>query len=526
MSDPNIGRLLSNRYEIQEVIGTGAMGRVYRAKDILLGGVPVAVKFLALSIQNQKMRVQERFEREAKTCALLGQKSIHIVRVMDYGLDENGTPFYVMEFLQGTNLSSIIRKQKLSIPRFLSMARQICLGLHCAHEGIPVDSKICPIIHRDIKPSNMLVIQDPSFGELIKILDFGIAKLLQSDSNYTNYYLGTLAYSSPEQMEGKELDNRSDIYSLGVMMYEMLIGKIPFIVKTHTFGAWYKAHHNQSPRPFSEIAPALQVPKELENLVMACLAKSSISRPQSVDEILKVLTSLEQQYGKRKILPQDNYAPSTSSTTSSANSTGKQEHEQRVKPVTLVPMLTDEIARKAVWPSNKPIADIVFPKPIRSISGNIVPALWIMLPHEEIEKRSVCTRYNQFLFITSPHPMVLWITLIYNRHYGAKWLPYYLDLKTTFGQEITSLLGMIGYYRLLFFSRESPSCCTHVLLSSIASAQRQRLQEWVTMSSTLESSADPQLSKSLLKTEYERIKHQIVAKIQLIDTDSPFDLSG
>jgi eukaryotic-like serine/threonine-protein kinase len=82
MSDPNIGRLLSKRYQLQELIGTGAMGRVYRAKDILLGGVPVAVKFLALSIQNEKMRLQDRFEREAKTCALLGQKSIHIVRVM------------------------------------------------------------------------------------------------------------------------------------------------------------------------------------------------------------------------------------------------------------------------------------------------------------------------------------------------------------------------------------------------------------------------------------------------------------
>jgi len=168
MSDPNIGRLLSKRYQLQELIGTGAMGRVYRAKDILLGGVPVAVKFLALSIQNEKMRLQDRFEREAKTCALLGQKSIHIVRVMDYGVDDNNIPFYVMEYLQGQSLNNIIRKQRLPLPRFLSMARQLSLGLQCAHDGIPVDGTICPIIHRDVKPSNMLVIQDPSFGELVK----------------------------------------------------------------------------------------------------------------------------------------------------------------------------------------------------------------------------------------------------------------------------------------------------------------------------------------------------------------------
>jgi eukaryotic-like serine/threonine-protein kinase len=513
MSDPNTGRLLSKRYELQDIIGTGAMGRVYRAKDVLLGGVPVAVKFLALSIQNQKMRVLERFEREAKTCALLGQKSIHIVRVMDYGVDENGTPFYVMEYLQGTSLSHIIRKQQLSLPRFFSIARQICLGLHCAHNGIPVDGKICPIIHRDIKPSNMLVTQDASFGELVKVLDFGIAKLLMSDANYTNYYLGTLAYSSPEQMDGKELDNRSDIYSLGVMMYEMLAGKLPLVAVSHSFGAWYKLHHQQIPRPLSEVVPARQVPTEVENLVLSCLAKSPSSRPQNIDEILKVLVSLEQSYGTRKISPQTE--SDIFSNTVSNTSTVKTGSEQRT-PVLLPSMLTDEIAQQASWPANKPIADIVFPKLIRSPEGEVIPALWVMLPQPEIVKRLVCTRYNQFLFITAPHPMLLWITLIYNRKQGPKWLPYYLDLKTTFGQEVTHLLGQTGSYRLLFFSREAPNRCAHVLLSSIASAQRHRLI----------STADPQVSKSLLKVEYEKIKPQILAKIQAIDTDSPFDLSG
>ena len=215
MTDPNIGRLLAKRYQLQTLIGAGAMGRVYRAIDVLLGGVPVAVKFLTLSLQNHKLKLLERFEREAKTCALLGQKSIHIVRVMDYGVDESGTPFYVMEYLHGSDLGDLIRIQPLPLPRFLSLARQICLGLQCAHQGIPIEGKICPIIHRDIKPSNMVVVQDSSFGELVKVLDFGIAKLLQAETDQTSYYLGTLAYSSPEQMEGKELDNRSDIYSLG-----------------------------------------------------------------------------------------------------------------------------------------------------------------------------------------------------------------------------------------------------------------------------------------------------------------------
>ncbi|MEH2402047.1 serine/threonine-protein kinase [Nostoc sp.] len=515
MSDPNIGRLLSKRYQLQELIGTGAMGRVYRAKDTLLGGVPVAVKFLALSIQNEKMRLQDRFEREAKTCALLGQKSIHIVRVMDYGVDDNNTPFYVMEYLQGQSLNSIIRKQRLPLPRFLSMARQLSLGLQCAHDGIPVEGTICPIIHRDVKPSNILVIQDASFGELVKVLDFGIAKLLQSDGDHTKFYLGTLAYSSPEQMEGKELDNRADIYSLGIMMFEMLTGKMPLVVPSHSFGAWYKTHHYQKPRSFAEVAPGLELPKEIENLVMSCLAKVVRDRPQSITEILKVLASLEKPEHTREIKQDQALVPATTVST---------ELEQNTKADLQVSSSNDEIARTISWPQNKPIADIVFPQPIHT-NGEILPALWVMLPQEEIQKRLVCTRYNQFLFISIPHPMLLWITVIYNHKHSAKWFPYYLDLKTSLGQEITRLLQHTGYYRLLFFARETPNSCTNILLSSVASAQRQRLQEWVAMSNTMMSSADPQISKSLLKSEYEKIKPQILAKLESIDTDSAYDFS-
>jgi serine/threonine-protein kinase len=213
MTDLNIGRLLSNRYRLIELVGKGAMGRVYRAEDVLLGGV-IAVKFLSQALLNSKMR--ERFKIEARTCAQLGQKSIHIVRVTDYNVTEDDIPFYVMEYLQGESLGEVINAQPLPLPRFLSLARQICLGLQCAHQGILINGEVCPIIHRDIKPSNILVSQDTSLGELVKILDFGISKLLQADSGQTSSYMGTLAYSSPEQMEGRELDSRSDLYSLGI----------------------------------------------------------------------------------------------------------------------------------------------------------------------------------------------------------------------------------------------------------------------------------------------------------------------
>jgi serine/threonine protein kinase len=173
-SDPNIGRILQNRYQLVGLLGQGAMGKVYEARNNLLGGVPVAVKFLSQTLLNQKMR--DRFMREATTCALLGQRSMHIVNVTDYGVDEDEIPYYVMEYLKGDSLSEIIMRQPLPLPRFLNLTHQICLGLQCAHEGIPVDGEICPIVHRDIKPSNILITHAPGLGEMAKILDFGMLK--------------------------------------------------------------------------------------------------------------------------------------------------------------------------------------------------------------------------------------------------------------------------------------------------------------------------------------------------------------
>jgi serine/threonine-protein kinase len=337
--------------------------------------------------------------------------------------------------------------------------------------------------------------------------------------------LGTLAYSSPEQMEGKELDNRSDIYSLGVMMFEMLTGKMPLVPESHSFGGWYKVHHYKPPRLFSEFEPKLKLPIELENLVMKCLAKKPNERPQNIGEILKDLASIEERYKNSQFRTSTDIDIYKKSEAASQVETVKADFSQDHKFDINTSVSNDEILRQAIWPSDKPIADIVFPQNIQ-VNGSSTPALWVMLPQIEIHKRLVCTRYNQFLFITAPHPMLLWITVIYHRKFGAKWLPYYLDLKTNTGKDITTLLGETGYYRLVFFGRENPSKCSHILLSSIAPAQRQRLLNWVNMSVTLPSSAKPLFSKKLLKAEYQKIKPQIFTKLQGINTDSPFDISA
>jgi len=296
MSDLNIGLKLANRYELLEPLGQGSMGRVYLAEDMLLGSVKVAVKFLSQTLLNDKIR--DRFIQEAMTCALLGQQSIHVVRVTDYGVSAEGIPFYVMEYLQGQSLSQLINIGPLPLPRFLGLNRQLCLGLQAAHDGITLKAQPHPvsIIHRDIKPSNIMIIQDPTLGELAKILDFGVAKLVQSEGDQTQCFMGTLAYASPEQMEGRTLDNRSDIYSFGVMMFQMLTGHLPLRASSHTFGGWYKVHLNTMPKSITDILGENAVPKLLEDVVMQCLAKRPEDRPQQVRDILNALEPLESRF--------------------------------------------------------------------------------------------------------------------------------------------------------------------------------------------------------------------------------------
>ncbi len=514
MSDPNIGRVLANRYRLVELVGKGAMGRVYRAEDDLLGGV-IAVKFLAQTLLNAKMR--DRFYLEARTCAQLGQKSIHIVRVTDFGVDEDDIPFYVMEYLHGESLSELINAGPLPLPRFLAITRQIALGLQCAHQGILIDDQLCPIIHRDIKPSNILVTKDTSLGELVKILDFGIIKLLQSDAGQTNSYMGTLAYSSPEQMEGRELDARSDIYSLGVMMFEMLTGRMPLQAETHSFGGWYKTHHYQQPRTIESVNPTLKLPKVLENLVMSCLSKLPTDRPQSAGDIIRTLEPLEQRYSaSRQISYRIGEALAKSLPT--------------LEPETTPVAPEDELPKIAIWPKDKPVAQIVFPHTLATSSETVV-TLWAMLPEQEIQNLQMHKLYNRiyknFLCTMSPHPVVLWITALYNRLYsqsGPRWLRCFLDLKTSQGEEMLRLLAEQGKYQVLLFSLENPSQSPHLITVKLNPNQCLQLQQWMITSKTWVSVGQSATSKQVLQTEFERLKPKITEDLERGSTGSSLNL--
>lgn len=512
MADLNVGTKLANRYELLKPLGEGSMGRVYLAEDVLLGSVKVAVKFLLQTMMNDKMR--DRFMQEAMTCAQLGQKSIHVVRVTDYGVNDEGVPFYVMEYLQGQSLSQMINLQPLPIPRFLGLIRQICLGLQAAHEGILLKSQVepIPIIHRDIKPSNIMIIQDPTLGELAKILDFGIAKLMQAGSDQTNCFMGTLAYASPEQMDGQELDRRSDIYSLGIMMFQMLTGHLPLRASSHTFGGWYKVHQNEPPKRIAEVTSQVKVPKILEDLLLSCMAKQPEDRPQSVPEVLAALEPLEDRYVNgfrisQRISTTLNRVPVV----------------QSASPEKVVD--DDQVCRLMAWPPSKPIAEIVFPHVVPTSRGRLA-TLWAMMPQEEIDRRLISTRYNTFICTMAPHPVMLWLTVLYSSTYGPRWLPCYLDLKTPLGQEITSLMGETGSYKLLLFSLENSRRCTHVLSCTVAVPQRKMMKDWVVAARNCPDVGAMATARDLLRNEFKtHLKAKVLQKLESIYLDTGSNLS-
>ncbi|MBX2866243.1 MAG: serine/threonine protein kinase [Leptolyngbyaceae cyanobacterium MAG.088] len=506
MTDSNFGRRLANRYELMDSIGQGSMGKVYLAEDMLLGGVPVAVKFLAQTLLNKQMN--RRFMREAMTCAQLGNNSMHVVRVTDYGVTDDEIPFYVMEYLKGKNLGQVIQATPLPIPRFLDFIRQICLGLETAHKGIILNGQVVPIIHRDIKPSNILVTQSASVGELVKILDFGIAKFMQADNGeQTSSFMGTLAYASPEQMEGQELDRRSDIYSLGVMMYQMLTDSLPFRPNNNTFGGWYNAHRTQEPIPLDGLSPYGALPRLLKDTIISCLAKDRSQRPGSVSKLLDNLAPLEHRFSRSINL-------------------GKQ-IRGTLQELPVVPRLEppsdseeDRFCRLQVWPKGTPVAEIVFPK-LLTMSNCQLPTLWAMLGSQEIEQRISNTSTNNFLCVRNPYPMVLWVTAFYSKASGARWLSSYLDLKNKANQKLIWHLGEAGTYRTLFFSKEAPNHFINFRRLHIALPQRKLLKEWVLIGRTIVPVGSPQDSKNILRKELnDNLKPQMLLGFKAMHSDS------
>jgi eukaryotic-like serine/threonine-protein kinase len=269
------GSTLAGRYQVIEELGHGGMGRVYKVFDTDIKE-KIALKLLRPEIALDKETV-ERFSNELKLARKISHRNV--CRMFDLGKAE-GTTFITMEFVPGEDLKKFIRKSgQLGAGRAVSIAKQVCEGLAEAHH--------LGVVHRDLKPQNIMVDED---GDA-RIMDFGIARSLRGKGiTGAGVMIGTPEYMSPEQVEGKEADQRADIYSLGIILYEMLTGRVPFEGDTpFTIGVKHKSELPRDPRELNN-----QIPPDLGRLVLKCLEKDKAKRYQSANELHADLERVEQ----------------------------------------------------------------------------------------------------------------------------------------------------------------------------------------------------------------------------------------
>jgi len=269
------GTLFAGRYEVIEALGVGGMGEVYRVEDKKVGQ-EVALKLIKPEIATNKKTI-ERFRHELKTARMISHRNV--CRMFDLG-EEKGTYFITMEYIAGEDLKSFLRRSKqLALGTAISIAKQICEGLTEAHH--------LGVVHRDLKPGNIMIDKNGN----ARIMDFGIARSLEAKGMTGEAMIaGTPEYMSPEQVEGKEVEQRSDIYSLGILLYEMMTGRVPFEGDT-PFAIGVK-HKSEIPKDPKKINALIQ--EDLSQLILKCLAKDKEKRYQDAADLHTELERIEQ----------------------------------------------------------------------------------------------------------------------------------------------------------------------------------------------------------------------------------------
>lgn len=279
--DRMLGKKIAGKYEVEKILSRGGMGVIYRARHLLLDR-PVAIKCIAEALTYDPT-MWKRFDQEAKNASLLNHP--HIITIHDFGVTEEGDLYLVMEYLEGASLNDFIELNgQLNERACARIFLQVCEALAHAHKA--------GILHRDLKPTNIFISSTPQ-GPHVKVLDFGLAKaMVPKDTNRekitrSGECLGTPNYMSPEQVRNLEVDQRSDVYALGVCMFEALTGKLPF--SSDDMMQILSMQISQKPPSFFELVPQKKIDKEIEAIVMKCLEKDLQKRFKSMSELSSAL---------------------------------------------------------------------------------------------------------------------------------------------------------------------------------------------------------------------------------------------
>ncbi|MDZ7268641.1 MAG: SUMF1/EgtB/PvdO family nonheme iron enzyme [candidate division KSB1 bacterium] len=278
---PQIGMVIDRRYQLHARLGEGGMGSVFRARRMFIEDF-VAIKFIRPDFLSNA-EIRQRFYQEAQVAARI--KHPNVVSVYDFGETADGLVYFVMEFLEGMSLGQrLSRHGPLPLDRVLELGTQICAALSCMLAN--------NVIHRDLKPDNIMLVKDEHGNEMVKVVDFGVAKILESNARLTRYQarIGSPVYSSPEQYLGQPVDHRTDLYSLGVIFYESLTGQLPFDALNES--ELINAIVNKIPPRLDEILTGF--PVGMADLVQQLLAKNPADRPASAAEVGRRLQRLRQ----------------------------------------------------------------------------------------------------------------------------------------------------------------------------------------------------------------------------------------